>query len=352
MSYKNTMKLFASNFMLVWKQALYLLVCTIICVVCSYASLTPIISLLRENNIIEEIKMLIESVYSTPSAFALELSDVLKHMLNVVFSNFSNIWVSFIGLLILGILLPYILVQMSFYNITSILYQKLSMNMNVNYFQNGIQHLKQSLKFALASIVIGIPFLALTIILVESYLLIATSKITAIIGLFILATLFILMISIQITMHTYFTGYMVANNAGPFKSFTKGIVNTFKHFWKILSTSIIVTLTIIFVNGFITLFTFFSGLIVTIPATFVFLSIYYLVVYFNIKSERYYLATNIIYNPMKYTIKQDNFSGTEIPEETKEIEVTTVKMKKKKEPKTTKSKKIKKDNYGRKSNKK
>ena len=341
MSYKNTMKLFASNFMLVWKQALYRLICFMLFILCSYTTITPIINLLRENNVIEEIKMVIDTVYKSPSAFALEFSDVLKHLINVVFSNFSNIWVAFFGFLLFGLLIPFILSQMSFYNISSILYQKLSMNMNVNYVQNGVQHLKASFKFALANIIIGIPFLAIIILLVEIYLLIANSIITAIVGLMILCALLILTVSIQVSLYTNYLGYMLQNDDHPFKSFGKGLISVLKNFWRILSQSVILILTIIFVNGFIALFTFFSGLIITIPATYVVLAIYYLVVFFNIKGERYYLANNIIFNPAKHIIKQDNFAGTDIPEEIKEIEPTTVKMKKKKEPKKTKDSKSK-----------
>lgn len=339
MSYKNTMKLLASNFMLVWKQVLYLLICFMFAILCVYTTAQPIVSLLREHNIIYEIKMIVETVYNSPSDFALQLSEVLKHLINVVFSNFSNIWVSLFGFFILGIFVPYILIQMSFYNISSILYQSLSMNMQVNYVQNGVQQLKQSFKYAIANIIFNLPFLAIVILLIEIYLLLANSTFTAILGLFILSALLIITLSINLSLFTCYFGYMIENNSGPIVSFAKSIITTLKNFWKILSPSVIIVLTVIFVNGFIALFTFFSGLIVTIPATFVLIAIYNLVTYFNVKGERYYLTKNMIFNPTKYVVKQDNFTGTDIPEEIKEIEVTTVKMKKKRVPKENKPKK-------------
>lgn len=337
MSYKNTMKLFVSNFMLVWKQVLYLAICFMLFVLCTYSTTKPIIELLRENNIIEELKLLIDKIYNTPSEIALEFSVLLKHLINVILENIGDIWLSLIGFILLGIFLPYMLIQMSFYNITSILHQKLSMNMNVNYIQNGVHTLRQSIRFAFSSIIIGIPFLVITIVLFEIYLTIARTTITAIIGLVILFALLIFATSIQITLYTYFIGHMVDKNSNPFVSFGKGTIQSLKHFWKIMSQSVILTLTVIFVNGFICLFTFFSGLIVTIPATFVLLALYYLVVYFNIKGERYYLSNNMIFNPIKYKVKQDNFIGSEIPEITKETELTTVVMKKRKTSKKNKS---------------
>ena len=200
MSYKNTMKLMASNFMLVWKQLLYLLICFMIFILSTYTTLNPIIELLRENNIIEEFKSMIDSVYNTPSAFALELSSVLKHSINVIFSNFGAIWDNLVAFILLGVLVPYILIQMSFYNITSILYQKLSMNMNVNYIQNGVRLFKRSLVFAFASIIIGLPFLFIIVLLFEIYLALAYSTITAIFGLILLFALLIVTVSMQISL--------------------------------------------------------------------------------------------------------------------------------------------------------
>lgn len=337
MSYKNTMKLFASNFTLVWKQVLYMFICFMIFVLCAYSTSIPIINLLKSNNIINEFKMIVETAYNTPSAFALEFGTVLKHLIGVILSNFGKIWGSLVGFFFLGVLVPYVLVQMSFYNITSILYQKFTMNMNVPYIQNGFRLLKNSFIFAISSIAINIPFIFVVVVLLEMYVAMAYSTVTAIIGLILLCAMLILFTSLQISLHTYFIAYMVEKDANPFVAFAKGIVSILKHFWKILSQSIVLCLTIIFINGFIALFTFFSGLFITIPATFVLLAIYYLVVYFNLNGDRYYLSEHMIFNPIKYQVKQDTFTGTELPEETKTTELTTVVMKKKRNSKKSKN---------------
>jgi hypothetical protein len=330
MSYKNTVKLFVSNFDLVWKQLLYLLICAGIFALFFFTTLNPIASLLSNNGVFAEFKELIETVYSSPRELALMLSNCFKHLLNVLVSNFLSIWLQLIGLLILGILLPSILIQMSFYNLCAILHKKLTMNMNVSYIQSAIQNLGKSIKYAFANILFTLPFFALTILFVDIYLTTATSVVASIVGLIVLVAVMIIIHSIKISIFTYYVGYMVENNSSPFVAFGKGVVNVLKNFWKVISMSIIITLTIIFVNAFIMVFTFFSGLIIVIPATFVFLAIYYLVVYFNIKGERYYLAPNLIFNPVKRIIKQEDYIKTTIPEETREIQVTTTVIKKKK----------------------
>lgn len=329
MSYKNSMKLFASNFALVWKQLLYLVCCLFIFILCSYPVVKPIISLLQTNGVEEIFTTLLKSVYSSTNQFALKFSEITRNVIKIILSNFGTIWPNIIGGLILCILAPYFLIQMSVYNISSILYQKFSMNMDVNYAQNAIQTLKQSLKFAGANILLSLPYVALIIVFIELYIVVATSLIASIVGLVILSALSILVISIKTSVFSYYTAYMVENNSDPFIAFGKGLAQVLKNFWKILSISIILILTIIFVNGFIALFTFFSGLIVTIPATFVLIATYNLVTYFNLKGTRYYLSSTIIYNPTVYVVKKDEFVTSTTPEEIKEVQVTTTQIKKK-----------------------
>lgn len=112
-----------------------------------------------------------------------------------------------------------------------------------------------------------------------------------------------------------------------------------------MSSSIVTLLTAILINGVIAIFTFFAGLIFTIPATFILISIFKVVTFLNINGNRYYLSNSVIFNPQKYVVKKDEYVSSFIPpEETKEI--TTTKMRKKYKMKTLdeKTNKSKKNN--------
>jgi hypothetical protein len=201
--------------------------------------------------------------------------------------------------------------------------------MNANYAQNAIRTLKHSLRYAFANLILTLPFIAGFVIMIEIYLICATSIWSAIIGMIVFMALTIILVSLKISIFTNYTAYMVENDADPFVSFAKSLGKSVKNFWKTLSISIILVLTIILVNGLIALFTFFSGLIVTIPATYVLIAIYNLVTYFNEKGTRYYLSNTIIYNPVQYTVKKDDYVSISVPEATEEVQVTTTVMKKK-----------------------
>jgi len=337
MSYRNTMKLFVSNFALAWKQLVYLLICVFLFAICSYTLISPVISILREAGLFSEIKNLVTLVYDNPKDIAFTISALVKLVLTSIWANFSKIYLNLIGTLILCVILPYILYQVSIYNISSILHQKLTMNMEVNYVQNYIGNFNKAIKFAFASLVYSLPFFVISVGLIIAYVFFATTIFKALIGLMVLSLLSISLDSVKLTFFTHYTGNVVANNVNPFSAFGKSMKLELKHFWKIMGYSVVILLTTILINGVIAIFTLFAGLLFSIPATIVLICIFKIVIFLNINGNRYYLSNSVIYNPQRYVIKKDDFVSTFIPpEDTREI--TTTKMKKKYKTKTLKDK--------------
>ncbi len=327
MSYKNTMKLVASNFNFVWKQLVYLVGCLLILAICSFTTIKPIIELLAQNNIGAEFSSAFAMFSSSPNAFALALRDACKDVILVIFNNFSEIYLSLIFAILLCVLLPFILVHISIYNLSSIAYQRTTMNMQVRYSQNALTTFKPGLKYALSNVVFTIPFTLIDLALIFAYIAMAKTFVSALAGLALLSALTIFVQSIKISLFAHYTGLVIAEGQNPFKAFGKSFVIVIKNFWKNLSTSIILHLTLIVVNSFILVFTFVAGLIVSIPATFVVMAFYYIVSYLNSVGQRYYLSDTIIYNPVKYEVKKDNFVTITVPEVSNEIEVETTSMK-------------------------
>lgn len=326
MSYKNTMKLFVSNFTLAWKQLVYLLICVFLFAVCSYTLVSPVISVLRDAGLFDQVKNLINLFYNNPQDIAMTLTQIVKLVFSCICANFSKIYLNLFATLILCIILPYILYQASIYNISSMLYQKFTMNMEISYCQNYLSVFWKSIKFGFASLLFSLPFLAVNILLIIAYILVADSVLLAIAGLAVLSLLSLLIHASKLTLFSHFTGSVVANESNAFSTFIKSFPIVMKNFFKITGTSIIIILTAILVNGVIGLFTFFAGLVITIPATCILMCIFKLVTFLNLNGDRYYLSNSIIYNPQKYVVKKDDYVSTFIPpEETREI--TTTKMK-------------------------
>lgn len=330
MSYKNTMRLIASNFALVWKQALYFLLCFVALFACTYGVSKPLILLLKENGIFTEFNNTLNSVYAFQTNIFTTLLDTIKHILNLISINFDKIYVSLILFFVFAILLPYILFQISIYNLSSIIYKKLSMNMNVKYVQNLIGTLQSSIKYALTNIILNLPFLAIKILVFEIYLTISSSSFGSIIGMFLMVSIFVIVNAVRRLFFSTYTGLAVEKETASPVLFGNSVPLAIKNFWNSLATNVIVELTIIAINCFVCLFTFFSGVFVIVPASFVFVSIYYIVVYFNKMGQRYYLGNNYIFNPVKYTVKQDEYAlKNSLPEEPIDEQVKDISAKNK-----------------------
>ena len=328
MSYKNTMKLFVSNFALAWKQLVYLFCCAVLFALCTYTLVTPIIDVLRAAGLGTQIRDFFSTIYSSPKSVSFQLSNVIELVFASIIGNMSKIYLNLIAAILLCIILPYILIQMSIFNMSSILHQKLTMNMEVNYIRNGISKLGESFRFALTNLLLSLPVIAITILLFYAYISFSTTILKSLIGLVVLSTFLIIIESIKIAFTTYYTGLVVADKQSPLKAFTKSIPVVLKNFWKLLGQSIVILLTVILINGVISIFTFFAGILFTIPATMMLICIFKIITYLNLSENRYYLSDSVIYNPLKYNVKKDDYVATFVsPEETKEI--TTTKMKNK-----------------------
>ena len=334
MSYKNTMKVFSSNFALVWKQVLYFSLCLIFFGFCSYQVAKPLIEVFRVNSIGEEITNMFNGFYTRGANLPHAFVEIVKHIFDVVCDNFSSVYGSLLLLCLFAVILPYVFFQVGSYNLCSVIYKKLSMNMNVSYFQNLIGTLKYSIVYGLSNLILTLTFFALKIIALEIYISVANNIFLSYLGLVVLSGVFIFLDSVKGTFNSCYIGNAVETESfAPF-AFGNSIPTTIKNFANILSNCVVLEITIIVANGFIGFFTFFAGLILSIPATAVLEAICFIIIYSNKTGQRYYLGNSVIYNPVKYEVKQEDvtFKSVFVNEKAPEQIETTV-MKKPKHKK-------------------
>ena len=159
------------------------------------------------------------------------------------------------------------------------------------------------------------------------YVTVAIDILSALVGLIILSATTMVIQAIKMAIFANYTGLVISEPQSMFKAFGKSFAVVFKNFWKNFSTSVVLYLTIVVVNSFILVFTFFAGLVVSIPATFVLMAFYYIVTYLNSVGQRYYLSDTIIYNPVKHVVKKDDFVTISIPDASNEEQVETTSLK-------------------------
>lgn len=298
MSYRNSVKLLTSNFSIVWKQLLYTFLTLLIVFFIAYGTSQPIISTLNKEGVINELKSIFENIYTSPKDVVTSITTTFNHFFDVLSVNFKSLWLSIFSTFFVVFVLYHFLKSISMFNVSSVMYYKLTSFATIGYTQNLISTLAKSCRFALAYVVYKIPFIILKLLLLYAFFELVSSPLSIIIGLFLVSVVFILLTSLELTIFSPFAPCMLEKNGSAFKAFFRGNKKIIKSFFRIFSSAIIVVLTLIVVNVFLALFTLGSALLITLPASIVFICIFNLCAYFGAVGERYYLSKNSIATPL------------------------------------------------------
>ena len=303
MSYKNSIKLLSSNFNVVWKQLFYILIFGIISILITYASATPIINLLDEHGVLAEIGEIFQTIYTSPKDVVTAISSTFLHFANVVTTNFGKIWYSVVITNMFAVGLSSILKEVSTYNLFSLMHMKLTSFVDIGYTRNLISTLGQSLRFSLVKILYKIPTAMIKMTILYLYFKLINGPFSIIFGLSIVSMLLILLSSAEITFFAGMAPKMLSRggNCSAFKAFFSGFKTISKTFGRTFAGAIIVTLTLVLINVFLGLFTIGAGLLITVPASMLFIVLFELTSYFGATGERYYLSSTIIATPLKDT---------------------------------------------------
>ena len=314
MSFKNSLKLLASNFSVVWKHLVYMLILSLLTIGLVLLCAGPCIDCLRDNGWTNTASSLISTIYTKPMSIFNVIKEIAISFFKVLALNFPSIWFSVIGLIFAGYLIPAYLTNLGGYNIASITYQKMTTLLDVGYTQNFVSCLKPASRYAFVRTIVRIPFDFCRVFFVLFLFSISTSFITNLLFLSLLSGLLILISALENIVCAGIAPSMFEKGISSLKAPYTSIRIVFKNFNRNFGSSIILVLFCIFINVFMALFTAFAGLIITIPATYVFAAFFSNVVYLSSTNQRYYLYPSVIVNPAVENPKSFNDRNFKIDE--------------------------------------
>ena len=299
MSYKNTCKIFGSNFVLVWKQLAYLLISTLVCVGLSYLIAMPTITLLTEKGWIDSVKNIFETVYTSPASLNAAFKEVILNLIQILSSNFGAYFFSIVGFIISAVLLPLFLNNIAEYTIVSLATNKISSNVKLGYTSTLLTNLGRAVLYALLKMIIDVLFIICSICLFCVYLILSDGTLLTVLMLVIYSALSLMLSSVKMALTASFAPKMIEENMGAWKAFINSGKMSGRAFLRTLSCSIVVMLTVMFANMFLGVFTIGVALLITVPASVVFIGIFKTTNYFTIECKSYYLSDSIIVEPKK-----------------------------------------------------
>ena len=301
MMLRNAFRLLVTNFSLVWKNLIWIIISLILGVGLGYLVCSPVFDALKEAKVFADFNEFITNTttISIQGTFVY-LVDGVVLAVNVIFANFSRLVLPIIlGTLLLIIILG---ITNAIRNVatTEVLRGHMTSLTKFGFIgavirKMGVGALQGLLKFFLY-----LPFVAIyCCIAYVGYILIGMGGFAYQMAPFVLILLFTLVSALQVTLFSCWAPVIVMHKINAVKSLSKGGKAVSTRFWRTLSNSIVFVLLVIVVNYACAKFSFCVSLIITIPATIVLNSIYQMVIYFGTLGQRYYIDSQMIMTPKK-----------------------------------------------------
>lgn len=103
----------------------------------------------------------------------------------------------------------------------------------------------------------------------------------------------ILICGVYLSLITGFCPSIIVNDEGVIKSLKTGLKTINKKYFKLLSSSIMFVFVILTCNIFLSVYSFFAGLIITVPITIVAIDLFKMIAYYECNGMRYYVNDEI-----------------------------------------------------------
>lgn len=297
MSYKNSIKLLSSNFVYVWKQLAYTLICFAISIGLSLLIAMPTIELLKSQGWVDSLTNVVRAVYVSPSELIDALKSVVVNLFDILVGGFKTHWFSYVGFIITSVFLPAYLMGLGHYTVCFMTMNKASSLTDVGFTNSLFSNLNKASAYSFAKLLIDFVFFIFGVLLFCLFLKFAdTFVLTMVLG-FIFIVLLVALSALKLCFIANFAPLMIEENKNSVKALRLSFKRGGQTFGRTFSNCIIAVITIIALNTFFGVFTIGVGLFLTIPTCQVFVSIFMDINYFTTSGKRYYLSENLIVEP-------------------------------------------------------
>lgn len=297
MTYKNSVKILSSNFSLCWKQLLWQLIGGALVAGIAFAAATPVLQMLKNNGFFASTANVFESIYAAPKKFPSMSVDLIETFGDLIKAHAHTLWPSYVGFFLILLLGANFVSCVGRYACGEVISAKMASNASISFTNRLFSTLGRSVSFACVNLLVAIPFVAAIVGVGIAYVKLAQTTATTIALLPVASFVIYLLFATKLTISSCHMPSMIDGNRNPFTAFGKGLKQMSQtRFWRTFSSSICVVLTIVFVNVFIAIFTVGAGLIITIPASSVFVACFNETTFYAMSKRNFYISELIVVN--------------------------------------------------------
>lgn len=297
MIFKNTFKLIFTNFNLTYKVLLYKLVILLLALGVAGTIGAPFILHLKNIDFFQYVLTQLTSLFENVNIikiFSL-FQDIFFKIIEIFRSLNQSLLIN-ASLSLLAFILIYGLIG-DFCELAVIdcLNANMTSKTKLSFFKSLVAKSLKSLGKTIIKFAFSIPYMFIFgVILYYGFTYYGAfgeiSKLIIPAAMFLLT---VIVLGFYLSMISGFSASIIINNEGLFKDLNTGFRTSSKKYLRLLSTSIMMSFILIFANVLIAIYTFFAGLIFTLPITYLIVSIFKIIAYYESNGMRYYVGDNI-----------------------------------------------------------
>ncbi|MBQ7351615.1 MAG: hypothetical protein IJW59_01940 [Clostridia bacterium] len=302
MIYKNSIKILFSNFGLVWKMLLYFFLVFSGAVLLVYLLMSPVVKIIDHagffNQIVDLYTDFLKSLNLTETLT--ELSLIIENVFQFIIDNMSKMWLSFVGVGIVVLFLNSLLFNLATMANCASLHLYMGSMTRQGFFSSFSDCFKKNIKAQLLYFLINLPLNILFVgLFILSLKLFRGAWYMSLLAVFVIIVAFVLLYALKSTLFSVWIPTIVVLNYKPLKALRTSVKMVFKRFGRIFSNAIGIVLTILVLNIVLGLFTFFVGLLVSVPMSFLLIATFGMVVVYEGQGMRYYVDVYNVISPQK-----------------------------------------------------
>ena len=298
MMFKNSCKLVAANFSIVWKLILYYILVTGITIGLIAPFFGTIGEFFNASGTLSDIGVLLTkfNVSVNPFDLIVDLNTVVTNFLTLFFEFFATkTWVALYLCFIVLYIFP-VLLGLADLAVGQTLFGYMSSLTRYSFVGSYMKYFARSARFQLFKNLVMLPvnLLIVTLIVLTLRLSLVGGAIVYFMPLIVVAVL----ITLMALKKTFFAGWMpaiVVYDCNMFKGFSKGLKAVMRRFSRIFSNALVIMLLCV---GIIYLFGTFASPIL-IPFFAVFFYVFEMVMFFGSQGMRYYVDLDTILSPKR-----------------------------------------------------
>ena len=295
---RNGVRVFAGNFILVWKHLLFILFVALASIGIFMLSGVKLWEVLESSGWVAGFNDMLESVYASPSEFATNFKEVATNLFLVIRNNFASLWPNYLLSIFVCLFVPAFLYNVGEYSLGTVLYNRTKSLLNKSYFTTIVSTLGRSSLYALLKIAVSLPFLVLLLVIGYGYGILANNWLNATL---LLPILIMLVIFVLAARYSFLIGFLpeacsAQGSVGSafavaIEDHTKGYAKKLMHYFALFIVEFGAVL-------FISVFSVGVGFLIALPSVCLLNLSCSLASYYAHKSENFYAGEGIIIKPI------------------------------------------------------